>query len=121
MRPYNSTVIAGEIKSNTNFHKLTLLDKLIGDTLLVIPVKNNKFHYKSDIKIDLDNYDIYFDDKQNTSICISTNDSIYIRCILYGSDNRYSITGTRTAENKKNDRVITLPFQCLLFHLLLLK
>ncbi len=105
MRPYNSTVIAGEIKSNTNFHKLTLLDKLIGDTLLVIPVKNNKFHYKSDIKIDLDNYDIYFDDKQNTSICISTNDSIYIRCILYGSDNRYSITGTRTAENKKQDEL----------------
>lgn len=103
MNNYATTIIAGKIDSDQTLHYLFIKDEMIHDTIAIIPIKNNKFHYIFKNKVLTDNYEINVDRKYATNLFFGDKDSVYIESKIYNNKTEFVIKGTRLAENQKGN------------------
>jgi thiol-disulfide isomerase/thioredoxin len=102
MPDYNKTIFCGKIDSNDNFHKIYIKDNTIQDTIAVVLVRDNAFHYVFDKKVLTDNYSFVIDGKYGDKVFFGEHDSIYLDAQIYGPKSKFKIKGTRLAENQMN-------------------
>ena len=105
MRPnqmpnYAKTVFCGKLESKETFHNLYLIDNIVNDTIAVIPIENNTFHYVFDKKVVTDNYTFIIDQKYKDNVFFGSNDSIYLDGKIYAPKTEFKFGGTRLAENE---------------------
>ena len=96
----SKTVFCGKIDSKDQFNKIYIKDNTVKDTLAVIAIKNNEFHYTFDKKILPDNYTFVIDGKFGSNFFFGDRDSIYIDGQIFGEKSKFKIKGTRLAENQ---------------------
>jgi thiol-disulfide isomerase/thioredoxin len=107
---YTKTIVSGEIDSKTPFSTIVVMDQFINDTIAVIPVKDNKFHYEIKQAIPLASYGFSMNGLSGT-LFMGTKDSTYLEIKQYGKAIEAKITGTRQAENSyKENRVPSYHF-----------
>ncbi|MGV3459857.1 MAG: redoxin family protein [Flavobacterium sp.] len=104
---HNRTVISGTINSDKQFKTVLIKDNFINETVAVIPVKNNTFHYVLDKDIPLDVYTMVLDNSMNMGIVFGRNDSINAAITHKNNTGDVRITGTRLAENQFNEKINT--------------
>jgi thiol-disulfide isomerase/thioredoxin len=97
--PHNRTVIAGVIDSKQPVDKILLIDELYNETVLEIPVTNNKFHFLVKKPLAAATYFLKIGGDQAITVFITTNDSLYINYKTDGISNSAKIAGNRYAEN----------------------
>jgi thiol-disulfide isomerase/thioredoxin len=100
MPDYSKTVFSGRIDSKDQFQNIYLKDNTVQDTIAVIPIKNNSFHYVFDKKVITDNYTFVIDGKFRGNVFFGQNDSIYIDGKIFGQLSKFKLNGTRLAENQ---------------------
>ncbi len=105
MLKYTKTVIAGKIEGERKIQNLYIKDRFVEDTLAVIPVTDNSFHYVIKSNVPLDNYAVVYDDLMSTPLVFATSDSIYMDTKMHINSVNVKITGTRLAENKYNSEL----------------
>lgn len=102
MPDYNKTVIAGKVDTDRPIKNIYVRDLFIEDTLAVIPITDNKFHYVIEQEVPLDHYQLIFDDIAQAHAIFSTNDSTYIEFEMKKNQTKTTFSGTRLAENQYN-------------------
>jgi thiol-disulfide isomerase/thioredoxin len=100
MPDYGKTVFCGKIDSEEEIRTVYIVDNTVQDTIAIIPVKDNAFHYVFDKKIITDNYSFIIDQKYNGNVFFGTNDSIYLEGKIFGPKSDFKLKGTRLAENQ---------------------
>jgi thiol-disulfide isomerase/thioredoxin len=100
MEPHNRTVLAGKIEGDSQINTIYVTDNFIQDTVAVIPVKNNEFHFVLKETPGLDDYRVTFDGKFKSDVTFGTNDSIYFDLKTNKENVSGDVTGTRIAENQ---------------------
>jgi thiol-disulfide isomerase/thioredoxin len=95
-------VVCGTIESDEKFHAIYIKDAIVHDTIAVIPVVNNEFHYQFKNKVITDYYEINIDGKYGDKLYFGSNDSIYVASKIYNNKTEFDIKGTRLAENQMN-------------------
>ncbi|WP_161971735.1 redoxin family protein [Flavobacterium silvisoli] len=100
MPDYDKTVFCGKIDSEEPIHTIYIVDNTVQDTIAIIPVKNNAFHYVFDKKIITDHYSFIVDQKYNGNVFFGAKDSIYLDGKIYGPKSDFNLKGTRLAENQ---------------------
>lgn len=100
---HNKTIVSGEIDSKTPFTNIVVTDQFINDTIAVIPVKDNKFHYEIKQDIPLTTYTFVMNGSLNGTLFMGAKDSTYLNIKQYGKAIEAKITGTRQAENSFKD------------------
>lgn len=100
MDNYSKTIICGKIEGDANFKNIYIRDGIISDTVAIIPIKNNTFHYEIKNNIITDYYEFIIDGKFSNKMFFGTNDSIYLEGKIYGNNVKFDIKGTRLAENQ---------------------
>lgn len=100
MESHNKTVISGKIEGDKPFQAIYITNAFADDTLAVIPVKNNTFHYVIEKEVPFDNYSININNAANGQITFGKNDSIHLN--IKQRENNFSVTttGSRLAENQ---------------------
>ena len=96
---YTKTIVSGKIDSKQQFTNIVITDQFVSDTVAVIPVKNNTFHYEVKNDMPLSAYRFVMDGGLNGTFIIGNKDSIYLDVKQYGKAIDAKITGTRLAEN----------------------
>ena len=104
IKDYSKTIFAGKIESKEKLHNLYIMDKIIQDTIVIIPIKDNAFHYQFDKKVIPDNYTFVVDQKYGGDVFIGTNDSIYLDGKVNGQSSEFKLKGTRLAENQMDSK-----------------
>ena len=66
----------------------------------MIPVVNNRFHYRFKNKVITDYYEINIDGKYGDKLFFGSNDSIYVTSKIYSGKSEFEYKGTRLAENQ---------------------
>lgn len=100
MSNYKTTVMCGKIESDEKFHTVYIKDAIVHDTIAVIPVVNNEFHYQFKNKVITDYYEINIDGKYGDKLFFGSNDSIYVTSKIYNNKTEFDYKGTRLAENQ---------------------
>lgn len=100
MASHNRTVIAGKVEGDMKLKNIFITDNFVSDTIAVIPVKNNAFHYVINQDLGLDTYAVSFDGKLNSGLIFSKNDSIYFDIKTSKNNVKGTVLGTRIAENQ---------------------
>ena len=100
MKLYTQTVLAGKIESDNPIKFVFVVNKMIRDTLMKIPVVDGAFHFSTKDKLILDNYAIEFDNGYKQNLFLGTNDSVFIDLKLQNNQAKSKVTGTRLAENQ---------------------
>ncbi|OYU84378.1 MAG: hypothetical protein CFE24_07160 [Flavobacterium sp. BFFFF2] len=103
MANHTKTIICGTIHSSGTFQNIYIRDGIANDTIAVIPIKNNTFHYEITDKVIADYYECIIDGKIKSSLFFGTHDSIYLDGKVYGNDVKFDYRGTRLAENQMNE------------------
>ena len=96
---HKRTVIAGSLESKDKFEAAYLLAEPLMDTILEIPIVNNRFHVSTDKKIPTGVYSF----KLGSSIekvFFGNNDSLFLKIKNDDRGGRVTRTGNRTAENE---------------------
>lgn len=104
MTEYNKTVFCGKIDSKVPFQTLYIKDNAVQDTIAVIPIKNNEFHYVFGQKILTDHYTFEIDGKYGGNVYFGENDSIYLDGKILGQKSSFKLKGTRLAENQMDSK-----------------
>jgi len=100
MPEMHKTTISAKFKSDQQYKTAYLIDFIVQDTIAVIPIKENSFHYTFEKPVVNDYYSLVFDGRFNKNVYMSTNDSIFIEGNLYENKDDFKIKGTRLAENQ---------------------
>lgn len=100
---YIKTVVSGKIESKQQFTTIVVTDPFVNDTVAVIPVKNNTFHYEIKQNIALGAYNFSMNGLSWTEF-MGPKDSIYTYVKQNGKVIEAKITGTRIAENSYNEQ-----------------
>ena len=100
MPDYGKTIFCGKIDSKDKFHTIYIKDNTVQDTIAIIPIENNQFHYAFDKKIITDNYTFVIDGKYGNNVFFGALDSIYLDAQIFGPKSKFKIKGTRLAENQ---------------------
>lgn len=98
----DKTVFNGKIDSKEQFHFVYIVDNTVQDTIAIIPIKENTFHYVFNKKIITDHYSFLIDQKYNGNVFFGTHDSIYLEGKVFGPKSEFKLRGTRLAENLMN-------------------
>ena len=99
LNPYGKTVLAGTIHSDIPIENLVLYKLPAYDTLLMVAVKNGKFHSTIDKDLQPLIYTARAGSRQ-LQLYFGRGDSVYLDwSIADKSRIQYTVTGTRTAEN----------------------
>ena len=96
---HKRTVIAGRLESKDQFEKAYLLAEPLMDTILEIPIANNRFHVNTDKTIPAGVYSFKLG-STNQKIFFGNNDSLFLKIKNDDRGSRLTITGNRTAENE---------------------
>ena len=96
---YKHTVIAGSLESKDQFEKAYLLADPLMDTVLEIPIANNRFHVNTDKTIPTGVYSFKLG-SINQKIFFGNNDSLFLKIKNDDRGSRVNTTGNRTAENE---------------------
>ena len=96
---YKHTVIAGSLESKDQFEKAYLLADPLMDTVLEIPITNNRFHVNTDKRIPTGVYSFKLG-SINQKIFFGNNDSLFLKIKNDDRGSRVNTTGNRTAENE---------------------
>lgn len=99
MEPHSRTVIAGKFESSETFSRIYVRDLFVNDTIAIIPVKDNSFHYVIQQGLPLDNYEFLFGNNMKGVAVLGDNDSLYMEIKKYGNNMKMKATGTRLAES----------------------
>ncbi|WP_162147688.1 redoxin family protein [Flavobacterium limnosediminis] len=100
MADHDKTVFCGKIESKDKFQNIYIKDLTVQDTIAVIPIRNNEFHYTFKDKVIADNYQFIVDGKHVGKVFFGQKDSIYLDGKIAGSTSDFKIKGTRLAENQ---------------------
>ena len=102
---HKRTVIAGSLQSKDQFEKAYLLAEPLMDTILEIPIVNNRFRVNADKTIPAGVYSFKLG-SINQKVFFGNNDSLFLKIKNDDRGSRVTITGNRTAENEylKNRR-----------------
>ncbi len=98
MKPHNRTVLAGEIESDNPVKFVYVVNQMIRDTVMKIPVENGLFHYHTTDNVILDNYLVEFGSYKQ-KLFFGKNDSVFVNLKFQNNEAKAKITGTRLAEN----------------------
>ena len=104
MKPYYQTVLAGKIESDHPVKFVFVVNKMIRDTLMKIPVVNGAFHLSTKDSLILDNYSVEFDNGYKQNLFFGAKDSVFIDLTLKNNQAKFKATGTRLAENQSYRR-----------------
>ncbi len=104
MRPHTQTVLAGKIESDNPVKFVFVVNKMIRDTLMKIPVVDGAFRFSTKDKLILDNYSVEFDNGYKQNLFFGANDSVFIDLKLQNNQAKFKATGTRLAENQSARR-----------------
>lgn len=97
---HRRTVIAGSLESKNQFEKGYLLAEPMMDTVLEIPIANNRFHVNTDKTIPAGIYTFKLG-STNQKVFFGNNDSLFLKIKSDERGSRVtSTTGNRTAENE---------------------
>lgn len=107
MDSHNRTVLAGKVEGDEQIKNIFVTDNFIQDTIAIIPVKNNAFHYVIRKNIGLDVYNVSFDIKFRQGVYFAQNDSVYFDVKTNKNNVSSKITGTRIAENQYKETQYT--------------
>ncbi len=109
MHAFDKTVISGKIDSEVPINSLLLSDGF-NNKIAQIPVTNNEFRIELQKGLPLDNYFLIMGETKKIPLIMSSNDSIYIDYQYKNITPKYSILGSRLAENLNEQRGIqTIP------------
>lgn len=100
MPDYGKTVFCGKIDSKDKFKTLYIKDNTVQDTIAIIAIKDNEFHFSFDKKVIPDNYTFVIDGKYGGDFFFSDHDSIYLDGQIFNQKSKFKIKGTRLAENQ---------------------
>lgn len=100
MKPYHTTVLAGELNTDFDVKNIYIVNPLLEDTLATIPVTNKRFHFQTDSTMLFDQYDLYFGNYFRGGVYLGTNDSLYVKAEANPNGYRLKIYGTALAENR---------------------
>ena len=100
MSNHNRTIVCGKIESDQKFQNIYIRDAIVNDTIAIIPIKNNEFHYEIKNNIITDYYQFIIDGKFNNQLFFGGKDSIYFDGKIYENNIKMDIKGTRLAENQ---------------------
>ena len=103
MPDHDKTVFCGKIESNDKFEKIYVRDNIIEDTIAIIPIENNQFHYVFKEKVVTDNYTFIIDSKYHGKVFFGQRDSIYLDGKIAAAASEFQVKGTRLAENQMNE------------------
>ncbi|WP_298391611.1 redoxin domain-containing protein [Flavobacterium sp.] len=106
MKNHNRTIICGTIESKQKFQNIYIRDAIVNDTIAIIPIKNNQFHYEIKENVITDYYEFNFDGQYTNQLFFGTKDSINLSAKLYGRNIELTFKGTRLAENQTNPNSI---------------
>ncbi|HEX6845470.1 MAG TPA: redoxin family protein [Chitinophagaceae bacterium] len=104
---YTRTVIAGTIDTKEKISAAYLIAEPLMDTVLEIPVANNKFSFSTDKKISAGTYYFKAGNITPQMIFFGSNDSVFIKLISDGRSTKINTYGNRIPENeyiKNGDR-----------------
>lgn len=96
---HKRTVIAGSLESKDQFQTAYLLAEPMMDTILEIPIANNRFHVNTDKTIPAGVYSFKLGGI-NQKVFFGNNDSLFLKIKSDDRGNRVNTTGNRTAENE---------------------
>jgi len=96
---HKRTVIAGSLESKDQFETAYLLAEPLMDTILEIPIKNDRFHVSTDRVIPAGVYSFKLG-SINQKIFFGNNDSLFLKIKNDDRGSRVNTTGNRTAENE---------------------
>lgn len=99
MVSYTKTVVSGTIESTSPVNRLYLTDNFIGDTIAIIPVKDNKFHQVITKDVPLDVYRFVING-QAAELVLSNKDSVYVELRINKDGGEIEYNGTRIAESQ---------------------
>ena len=102
---HKRTVIAGSLESKNQFETAYLLAEPLMDTILEIPIVNNRFSVSTDKIIPAGVYSFKLG-SINQKVFFGNNDSLFLKIKSDDRGSRVNTTGNRTAENEylKNGR-----------------
>ncbi|CEN54292.1 redoxin family protein [Capnocytophaga canis] len=107
---HHRTVIAGEFDSDENISKLILSESFMRDTIVEIPVKDNKFHYIISEDLPLKQYTLLVPMKENNAqihFPFQTNDSIFFKHKIAKNNIKIiSIKGNQLADLQYNSEKV---------------
>ena len=95
---YHQTVLAGQLTGNDKVTSVALLQAPANDTLLVLPVRNGKFHAVIPHPLEAGVYTVRAG-KQQTQVFMGTADSTYLDWEVKDKVSEVKVMGTRVAEN----------------------
>lgn len=104
MSNHNRTIICGKIESNETFHNIYIRNSIVNDTIAIIPIKNDTFHYELKNNILTDYYEFIIDGKYKNTLFFGAKDSIYLDTKINANEVKIDIKGTRLAENQMNPK-----------------
>ena len=96
---YKRTVLAGSFNSKQKFTSVAVLQAPSSDTLVVIPVRDGKFHAVIPQPLDAGLYTLRAGG-QRAQVYMGTNDSTYVDWEIKDKQSVAKVTGTRVAENE---------------------
>jgi len=97
--PHDRTVIAGTLESKDKFQAAYLLAQPLMDTILEIPINDNRFHVSTDKAIPAGAY-LFKVGSIIQQVFFGSKDSLFFKIKTDGRSNRVNITGNRMAENE---------------------
>jgi len=100
MTPHTNTVIAGKIESDITLQQAHILDLVLLDTIVSIPIINGAFHHKFEQDLALNKYATLLDNKVGQVVFFGNNDSTFIQYRFFKDQKEIMIYGTRIAENQ---------------------
>ncbi len=98
--PHSRTVIAGTLETNETIDKVYLLIEPLYDTVLVIPVINNKFSFSTDKNIPAAIYYFKAGNMSPQQIFFGNRDSLFINLKSDGKSEKFTTSGNRLPENQ---------------------
>ncbi|HET6766312.1 MAG TPA: ABC transporter permease [Chitinophagaceae bacterium] len=99
LRSHKRTVIAGSLESKDQFETAYLLAEPLMDTILEIPIVNDRFHVSIDKAIPPGVYSFKLG-SINQKVFFGNNDSLFLKIRSNDRGSGVSTTGNRTAENE---------------------
>jgi len=96
---HKRTVVAGTLESKDQFPTAYLLAQPLMDTILEIPITDNRFHVSTDKAIPAGAY-LFNVGSITQQVFFGNKDSLFLKIKTDGRSNRVDITGNRMAENE---------------------
>lgn len=103
--PHHRTVISGTLKSDYAIQYAILMRPTLNDTLAVVPIEKDKFHFVVEDELPLARYRLIFQNYFSEEFVMGQKDSIYLDVKFQNGSKKTTLRGTRLAENSVKDNI----------------